>query len=298
MKAKTQALTARLASLLELRALQNPFWRRAILIVAALGFAIGIVLSVRAQPQVFNNLQWLPILWLVVVAIPVTLALNAREFVLSARLIGRHIGFRSALETTIIGGVANMLPLPGGVMVRVAALKVAGASFKHGTSTILFVALVWFGIAFAYAGAWMMALGAAFAGAAFLAGGIVILLISFAATMRLLKEWRVTMHLTVTKVGLVLIDAARIYLCLWSLSSSASFGQASVLTASSVVGTAISIVPAGIGIREGVAALMGPLVGLAASSAFLATSLNRVLGLATTAPVAAFLALRKSDTSA
>jgi len=296
--AKSQVLIARLVSLVELRALQNPFWRRVILVGAALGFVIGIVLSIRAQPQVIYNLQWLPVLWLVALTIPATIALNAWEFVLSARLIGHHIEFRSALETTIIGGVANMLPLPGGIMVRVAALKAAGASLKHGMSTTLFVAWIWFGVAFAYAGAWMMTLGATNAGAVFLVSGIVILLISFTATMRLLKKWRVTMHLTVIKLGLVLIDAARVYLSLWALSSSSSFGQASVLTASSVVGSAISIVPAGIGIREGVAALMGPLVGLAASSAFLATSLNRLFGLATTAPVAAFLAFQKSDTSA
>jgi hypothetical protein len=43
---------------------------------------------------------------------------------------------------------------------------------------------------------------------------------------------------------------------------------------------------------------MGPLVGLAASSAFLATSLNRLVGLATTAPIAAVLAFRKTDRGA
>jgi uncharacterized membrane protein YbhN (UPF0104 family) len=294
LNAKTQALSARLASLLEFRALRDPFWRRIILLVAAFWFAVGVALSIRAQPDIFGSLQWQPILWLVVIAIPVTLALNAYEFVLAARLISQQVGFRSALETTIIGGVANMLPLPGGIMVRVAALKAAGASLKHGTSAILFNTFIWFGVAFAYAGAWVLALGAMWIGTAFLAAGLAILMISFAATFRLLQEWRITMRLTVTKIGLVLIDATRIYLCLWALTAAGSFGHASVLTASSVVGSAISIVPAGLGIREGVAALLAPIVGLAASSAFLATSLNRLVGLAITAPVAAYLAFRQS----
>src|SRR5688572_30403952 len=108
LNAKTQALSAHLASLLEFRVLQDPFWRRIILLVAAFWFAVGVALSIRAQPDIFDKLQWQPILWLVIFAIPVTLALNAYEFVLSARLISQQIGFRSALETTIIGGVANM----------------------------------------------------------------------------------------------------------------------------------------------------------------------------------------------
>ena len=46
-----------------------------------------------------------------------------------------------------------------------------------------------------------------------------------------------------------------------------------------------------------VAALLAPVVGLAASSAFLATSLNRLVGLSITAPVAAYLAFRQSHTA-
>jgi uncharacterized membrane protein YbhN (UPF0104 family) len=292
---RIQALGACVASLLEFSALRDPFWRRIILLVAAFWFAAGVALSFHAKPDTFSNLQWQPVLWLVIIAIPLTLALNAYEFVLSAQLIGQQIGFRSALETTIIGGVANMLPLPGGIMVRVAALKAAGASLKHSTSTILFSnTLLWFGVAFTYAGAWIGALGSMWVGTAFLATGLSILTISFVATLSLLKEWRITMRLTATKIGLVVTDAARIYLCFWALTAVSSFAQASVLTASSVIGSAISIVPAGLGIRESVAALMAPVVGLAASSAFLATSLNRLVGLAIIAPVAAYLAVRQS----
>ena len=92
MNANTQALIARLASLLELKALQNPFWRRVVLIVAVLGFAIGIVLSVRAQPQVLDNLIWLPVFWLVMVAIPVNQSLNRES---GGSRGSRHIQFRA-----------------------------------------------------------------------------------------------------------------------------------------------------------------------------------------------------------
>ncbi len=95
------------------------------------------------------------------------------------------------------------------------------------------------------------------------------------------------------KSALVLMDALRIFTCFLILGLDGTFGQASVLTVSSVLGAAVSIVPAGLGIREGAAALLAPFVALAAASAYLSTSLNRVIGLAIMAPVALFLGLRR-----
>jgi hypothetical protein len=278
--------------LLDPRVLSNPRVRRAILLVAVLGFAAGIVVSIRAQPDLFSDLYLSPLLLVVVIVIPAIVLLNAYEFLLSARLIGRRIALGSALETTIIGGVANMLPLPGGYIVRVAALKAAGADLKHGISTTLFVTLIWFGVAFAYAGAWILILGKTLVGAAFLVGGAGVLVGSLVVTLRLLKQWQVPTQIIATKLVILLLDAFRNLLCFWALGADGSFAQASALAVSNVLGSMVSVVPAGLGVREAIAAAIAPIVGLAASSTFLALSLGRLLGLATTAPVAAFLAWR------
>ncbi|MDN3720575.1 lysylphosphatidylglycerol synthase domain-containing protein [Roseibium salinum] len=95
------------------------------------------------------------------------------------------------------------------------------------------------------------------------------------------------------KIGLVLVDAMRLYFCFHALGPQVEFGQVSVLTVSGALGAAVSIVPAGLGIREAFAAVLGPAVGLTASSAYLATSLNRVFGLAMLSPIALFLAVRQ-----
>jgi uncharacterized membrane protein YbhN (UPF0104 family) len=159
----------------------------------------------------------------------------------------------------------------------------------------MFVALIWMGVAFTYSGAWVMTSGETIVGGIFTVIGVAILTASFAAARWLLGQWQVPMLILVTKVALVLLDALRIYLCLWALGTAGAFAQASALAISGVLGSAVSIVPAGLGVREGVAAAMAPIVGLAASSAFLAASLNRLLGLATTAPVAMVLAVRASN---
>ncbi len=292
-------LKHRFKAIWSLDALNDPLWRRSILIIAAVGFVIGIVLSIRAQPNILSDLNWTPLVLVALVCIPVTLLLNTLEFGMSARLIGYKFPFWKAVETTIIGSVANMLPIPGGTIVRIAALKAAGASYKRGTSVTLLVALIWIGVAFAYAGGWLLVLGGTLRGEVvgliFLITGTAALGASVFFSVKLRSARSLTVMLVLIKIGLVLIDTTRILLCLWAFGIDAGFGQASVLAASSVMGAAVSIVPAGLGIREGAASLLGPVVGLAASSAYLSTSLNRVIGLAVMAPVAIVLAIRQKE---
>lgn len=265
--------------------------------VAAIGFGIGIYLSYRAQPEILSNLNLAPLFAIVTIGVPATVFLNAVEFQLSAKLIGRPFNLAQSAEITVVGSVANMLPIPGGTMVRVAALKSAGASLKHGTAVTLLVSVLWIGIAFIYSGLWVFGLGNALwpgLGPAFIFGGIAALAVSVALCFRLTENKSVVAYLALNKMALVLVDATRMYLCFRVLGLDGTFAQASVLTVSSVTGAAVSIVPAGLGIREGVAALLGPVVALAASSAYLATGLNRLVGLSVMAPFAVFLGMRKS----
>ncbi|MGB5485719.1 hypothetical protein, partial [Parasphingorhabdus sp.] len=114
--------------------MHNDRFRQIILIVAVFALIAGIYFSFRSQPDLFQEARLGPIIILALFAVPLTIYFNALEFVLSARLIGHKIGLKSAAETSVIGGVANMLPLPGGALVRVAALKAEGASVGKSTS--------------------------------------------------------------------------------------------------------------------------------------------------------------------
>lgn len=277
-----------------------PKLQRIALFVAFVGFVVGIVLSLRAQPDLLSGLNWLPLSLLCVFAIPVTIFLNALEFKLTGKLLSQDVSLPEATEITILAGVANMLPLPGGTIVRVAALKSGGASIRQGTTATLLVSLLWIGIAFLYAGLWVATSQGQLFGLAgiFLGiGALAVLACVFVAATQfdaLDKFWPIIP----IKLAHVIMDAARIWLCLLALGVEASFAQASALTVSSVVGAAVSIVPAGLGIREAAAAMLAPFILLTAASAYLAASLNRIVGLLMTAPVALFLAIRKkSDTS-
>lgn len=278
----------------------RPLWQRLLLIVAAIGFAAGVYLSIRAKPDLIEDLNYRPLLLLALIAVPVTVMLNAEEFRLSGRLVGRDFSRLSALEVTIVASVANMLPIPGGTMVRIAALKSQGASLKDGTMATLLVSFLWVALAFLYSGLWLMVPGTGASrmlGGAFCLFGGMVLVATVVVALRLPGSRDTILHLTVIKFGLVLIDSTRIYLCLLILGVDGSFIQASVLSVSSVVGAAVSIVPAGLGIREAVAALLAPWIALDAASGYLSTSLNRIVGLAVLTPISVYLGLRAKSGS-
>lgn len=258
----------------------------------AIFFTVGIGVSIYYQPNILNNLKYIPFLILLFAAIPTTIMLNSFEFILSARLIDQRIPVLKAVEITIIGSAANMLPLPGSTVVRVAALTAGGAKLKDGILATALVALVWFGVAFAYGGSWLFVSGSTLIGSAAVTIGLAFLLFYFSAAFGMMRRWKEPVLISVNKLALVLIDAIRIYLCLMALGIDAVFAQASVLTISGVLGSAVSIVPAGLGLREAVSGAIAPLIALAVSAAYLATSLNRLADLAIIATTAAFLGWR------
>lgn len=266
----------------------RPLWVRIVLVLAAFGFILGIYLSYQAQPDVLENLNWNVLAVIAFVGVPAIVILNIFEFQTSARLLGQRFSFFQAAEITIIGSVANMLPIPGGTVVRVAALKAGGASIKRGTSVTLLVSGLWIAISFIYSGLWVVWLGITTfnLGVLFLLGGGAALGVCVFLSLKLSNDWPVVIRLALLKVGLVVVDATRLFFCLLALGSVASFGEASVLAVSGVLGAAVSIVPAGLGIREGAAAMLAPVVSVSVASAYLGASLNRITGLAVMAPVA------------
>lgn len=282
---------------LDLPAFHRPVVRKAVFGVAAAGFAIGIGLSLRAYPDVLDGLAWEAIWPVIAFGVPASLFLAALEFMLVARLIGVSSSLGKAAEIVVIGAAANLLPVPGGAVVRVAALKSGGGSVGAGTTVILFLALLWLAMALAYAGAWMMVATPGPVGPAGLAAGLLIMAGLLAGAVRLGAKWPILWPLLAVKLMLLVLDAARLWLCFAAIGVPVGFAETSVLTLSAVVGSAVTVVPSGLGVREVLAAAIAPALGLAAASGFLAIALNRVLELLAMAPVAMLLAWRWRSSS-
>lgn len=285
-------ITAQAAAAPDLQKFGNPNLKRIILLLAVALFIGGIALSIYHQPDIFSNLAWRPLVVLMAFAVPINILLNALEFRLSARLINRNVGFGKALEITVIGSAANMLPLPGAALARLVGLKAAGGSYREGAAVTGLIALVWLGAALTVAGAAIALLDDDLLGPLFIAAGIIVMVVALAAMVRISRDWPLSFLTATVKVLFVALDATRLYLCLIGLGIDANYLQASAFVVAGVVGAAVSIVPAGLGIREAVSAALAPVVGLAASIGFLAASLNHLLGMFVLLPLALGLGLR------
>ncbi len=257
---------------------RKPTVRKVALAAAAVAFGLGSWIAVRAINLDTADLVWWPILIVAILGTSGTQALNAVEMELSAKSLRQSFGYASALELSILGSAANMLPLPGAAMVRVAALRNAGARLRDSGAVTLAIALIWAGIAFLLAGNTLAGSGQLIA-PAFQLFGFGSAVFAIVWLRKLGSTWQIIFLLIMVKIGLVALSILRIQLCLLAIGTSATIEQVTIFAVSALLGSAVSIVPAGLGIRELASAALAPFVGIEASVAFIATALDRIIGM-------------------
>ncbi len=257
---------------------RDPNVRKIAFAVAAGVFGAGCLIALRRIELEHQDVFWWPIILVAVLGVSGTQALNAIETELSAKSIGQSFGYATALELSILGSAANMLPIPGAAMVRISALSAGGARLRVSGSVTFAIALIWAGVAFLLAGT-ALASSASLAAPAFQILGLSSLLSAAVWIRKLGSTWQTIALLTLVKIGLVGISVVRIQLCLLAIGTNASLEQVTVFAVSALLGSAVSIVPAGLGIRELASAALAPLVGIDAPVAFVATALDRIIGL-------------------
>lgn len=271
--------------------------RKLALICAIVFFVAGLCWSLYFFPFDFAKLKLFPVLAVIAVGVPISILLNAWEFMLSANYSQRHLNLVPAIRVTVIATAANMLPLPGGTLARISALRSIGVRIREGIRVNLLIAMLWVGVALVYSGVWISAHAGSRYAAMFVLAGVAVTLPVYFLLGRNSGSWSLASALLATRTAMLVVDSFRLMLCFWALGISADFAQASALSLSGVVGSAVSIVPAGLGVREATASALSTLVGLSLSAGFLVAALNRILGLSTVLPVALILARRQGAQS-
>jgi hypothetical protein len=269
---------------------------RGVLLVVAVGlFVTGVVLSLRELELDLATVSWWPLVLVAVLGTPATIAANAAELRAMARLSGAASppSWPHAARVVIVATAANLLPLPGGALVRVHALRTAGAGLATATVVTLLAAWVWVATAVGVAGvaafAWSPVTGlTAFAVAS------VALVLAAVVVRTSTSRWSLPAlaELAVVELITTLVHAARLYLVLLALGVAASLPQALVLGAGAPLASAAGIFPAGLGLAELLTALLAPVVALPAAVGFAVAALARVIGLLATIPVALLLGVR------
>ncbi len=271
---------------------KNQTVKRIAFALAAVAFGAGLIASYIVTPDLLDNISWTPFFVVMFVAVPLSIVLSALEMMLTGRLLAQDFSFNQAIKISILGGAANMLPLPGGTVVRIAALREKGTAVANGLRATIVVGIIWLGVAFSFSGIWLLGFSA-LAGLVMLVSGAAALAFGFLYGLKTYSNPGVLSQITAVKLTASVLEAIQIMLCLQALGISAGFAVAATLSASGVAGSAVSIVPAGLGVREVVSATLASIIGLSAAYGFLAASLNRVAGLVVLCALALILPFHK-----
>lgn len=246
------------------------------LLLLAIGvFVGGVAISVHQLSLDPDQLRLGPLAALALVVAPLAIAYSAVNMSLMGKAIGVPIGFVSGVRISVFAQVAELLPIPGGAIVRTAALMKGGGGGLQSTGIVLAFACLW--IAWAAAGGGLALWSHDQLGQALLVGGLLAML---AITYWLWTNYGWTIALAANglrALGLCLV-ATNLSLAYHALSIAVEFRDTIGLTFGVVLGSAASIVPAGLGIGESISALLAIPLNVDPASAFLAVAMIRIIG--------------------
>lgn len=253
--------------------------RRYALVVAIIFFAVGLVWAIHETPNVSEKVRLAPLIALLLIGAPLSTALNAFEMRAISRMAGQQMTWRASFEVTVFSSAANMLPLPGGVLTKLAAMKAHGIGFGTGWATIVVTFTLWGCLAFLYSAGALFFIGRATLGTGFLAISVALLMLCMIAAGKLERR-KLLAPIALLRLLSLPLDAVRFIFATSGLGASVSFGQASIFAVASFTSSAVVIVPSGLGIGEAVVALLSPLVSLEPALGFLVASVSRLVWLA------------------
>lgn len=261
-----------------------------LLVAGGVALVIAVVVSARALDVQARALTWWPILVALCLASPVTIGLNAAELRVSTAIVhpdGRRMPWPTAFRTVIAATGANLLPLPAGALLRIEAVRRTGVGVVPATNVNLVAAALW-----VTAGVGIAAIAAVARHPVAASVGLLGAATGLAAATMLARRiatgrWsRTFLLLGGIEAATALFHGVRLWLALQALGIAASVRQALIMGAAGPLSAAAGVFPSGIGLAEGLTALLAPLATLPPAAGVLATALSRIIGLSATVLVA------------
>ncbi|MDP2497770.1 MAG: hypothetical protein Q8W44_07225 [Candidatus Palauibacterales bacterium] len=256
----------------------SPVTRRVLGVAALLVFLVSLGVAFRHLP----TLDLRPELLLVVAAgAAAVFGINAAELRITGHLSRRRLSWSDAAEKTLWATAANLLPVPGGSLIRLQAVADGPDGWSRATRCTLVPSTGWFAATFLAAGAALAYLGAS----AFALAALVLGLAGSLVTWLLMPPDRTSaetvLSLSALELGFVAASSLRLLALFAALGHPIDPVAAVVLTTAAVLATAAGVFPGGLGLRELLSATVAPLLGLPPSLAVLVSALDRVVGLGT-----------------
>jgi hypothetical protein len=261
--------------------------RKSIVCIFAIFFICGIGYSFAALNLKLTELDAIALL-AVACLVPISILLNGTELQLCARVANQNLGFGKALGYASMATIANLLPIPASILIRGGALVSSGAKIAQAGRILAAAAAMWLAMAFGISGYFLTA--------GWISGGITILSAILVIGIAFWIEQRSSVATALSFIAvrgiMLLLLIARLYFCFIAINAAVALEEAAIYSVVGIAGTAVAIVPAGLGIAEGFGALIAKAAGADPAAAFLALGLNRILGLLGSGLVAAFFWFR------
>lgn len=277
--------------------MSRPPVRRSLLVISSTAFALASYLAVTNLPPNLGPLRWGSLALAGILVLPTALLLGL-EFREIAAVAGHRVGVLESFRVAMLASSSNLLPIPGAMAVKTGTLMAAGRSTRSSIGSNLLVAILWVGTA--------LIIGAPFAlpesplvgwGSLAVGGGF---LLAGAAGVRRSRQAMAgsrVLRVVLVEVGLTVTAAARIWFVIVGVGVTPTISAAVWLVVVSVLATVVGIFPAGLGLREGLSAAVGPLIGLDPAVAVLISAVDRVVRMTVLAVLAGAVAFWSSRAS-
>ena len=291
----------RMRALLERRAQPLPDrYRRLLLAIATVALIVAMAWAWNRAGLTVDDLSWKSLVALALIAAPASLLLKAAEFIVAARIAGQQPGPRLAMETAVVSSAANLLPLPGSLLVTVKALADGGAGYGGAVAASAVPGIAWLGITGVVGGSALVIEGAAAVGLIVLIGGLVAFVGAgavFHSTGPSNGRPALVLAILLVETGWLAVSGLRFTLAAAVIGVDLTLPQALALSVAGAITVAIGFFPGGLGVREALIAALSPLIGLDLETGVLLGAVDRVVWLGFLALAGAGLALSRQRTS-
>ncbi|MEL7157399.1 MAG: hypothetical protein AAFN30_12465 [Actinomycetota bacterium] len=247
----------------------GPRTRRLLTVMAVGLFTATVVWGLAGYRSAGLAVDWPLLALAVVVGTPVALALNAVELRQMARATDAELTWSEALTASLYASAANALPLPGSVLVRGWSLREAGVPLARIVSIQAMAGATFVAVAATVTGP-LIAGASPAAGAAVTAVGVVVL------TGLVARGRGRVLRLAGVELAMVASELIRISVVVSALGLDPSAPRAGGLVLAGVAAAAVGVFPAGLGLRELLAAAVGPAIALPAALAVTVSVSDRI----------------------
>ena len=248
-------------------------WRVPLLLIASLIFLVGAYWAFSTLPISPGQLRTTPLLILAGLIVP-SLLYGGLGLWLLARSARLSMPVGKATVISAHAYLAEMLPLPGGAIVRAGALIQAGSTFGRSSALVILTAFFWISLAMLAAGVTLWPVSTHLAVPLLSIGGL-------ASGVIFTWLWSVAsatiaVQTLVHRIIGIFLTALRLTFAFAALHMPIDLSQTFPFVLATLLGSASSVAPAGLGSSESLAALAATASDYPPGIAFLAVGIDRL----------------------